>query len=158
MTIDPSSHAFKLVQHLSQLIGPAFAIALIAGLVVLWGRDKSRSQGIFIAAAVSIVLSYIIKNMEGHNHIWAHWGMNFSSHSVLPIACCTAMAFIWQRRWWVFALLFAAYAIFMILMQFHTLADILSTSAVIFPLCLICQFVAWRWGKTVGTEDTSIAA
>jgi hypothetical protein len=147
MIIDTSSHAFKLLKLFSQAINPALAIALVVGLVLLWRKDKTRFWAIFAAAAASIAISYLIKNVEGHNYIWAHWGMDFSSHSALAIACCTAMAFIWQRRWWIFAVIFVAYAIFMIMMQFHTTADILSTSAVIFPICLACQFVAWRWQK-----------
>lgn len=149
MLIDTSSHAFKLLKIFSQTINPALAIALIVGLALLWRQDKSRFWGIFIASIISIALAYLIKNVEGHNDIWAHWGMNFSSHSALAIACCTAMAFIWQRRWWVFAVIFIAYAIFMVMMQFHTVADILSTSAVIFPICWVCQFVAWRRTKVI---------
>ena len=143
MLIDPSSHIFKLLKIFSQTINPALILVLIVGLIFVWRQDKSRFWGVFIASIISIAIAYLIKNIEGHNDIWANWGMNFSSHSALAIACCTAMAFIWQRRWWIFATFFIVYAIFMIIMQFHTLADILSTSAVIFPLCWICHYWAW---------------
>ena len=144
MLIDTSSHIFRILKIFSQTINPALLIALIVGLIFIWRQEKLRFWAIFIATALSIALAYLIKNVEGHNDVWTNWGMNFSSHSALAIACCTALAFIWQRRWWIFAAIFIAYAIFMIFMQFHTVADILSTSAVIFPICWICQFVASR--------------
>ena len=148
MYIDTSSQAYTILKIFSQAINPALIIALITGLAVLWRHDKARFRGILIASIVSIVLVYLIKGVEGRNDIWENWGMNFSSHSALAIACCTALAFVWQRRWWVFASLFIAYALFMIFMQFHTAADILSTAAVIVPVCWICQFVACRRCKS----------
>jgi hypothetical protein len=33
------------------------------------------------------------------------------------------------------------------MMLFHSLADIITTSALIIPICGICQFVAWRREK-----------
>lgn len=154
MFIDTSSRVFTLLKIFSQGINPALLIALIVGLVVIWRQERSRFWPILIATALSISLTYLIKNVEGHNDVWANWGMDFSSHSALAIACCVALAFIWQHRWWIFSAIFIAYAIFMMIMQFHTLADILSTSAIIFPLCWICQFVAWRRNRATKVGQT----
>lgn len=144
MIIPAHSHAFKILHHVANATNPLLGIALVVALVLLWQRNKSYSTGIFLATIASIVLITIIRLGDAHLKIWDSWGMNFSTHAAFTIAFCVPLALIWHKRWWLFLAIFVAYDVLMMMMLFHSLADILTTSALIIPVCGVCQFVAWR--------------
>jgi hypothetical protein len=147
MIIPAHSHAFKILHLIANSTNPLLGIALVAALVLLWQRNKSYAAGIFLATILSIILINIIRVGEAHYDIWSRWGMNFSTHAAITIAFCIPLALIWQKRWWLFLAIFIAYDILMMMMLFHSLADIVTTSALIIPICGVCQFVAWRKRK-----------
>jgi hypothetical protein len=78
--------------------------------------------------------------------------MNFSTHAAMTIALCLPLALLWKRLWWLFLLIFMAYDALMMVLAFHSLADIITTTIVIFPLCLLCHFVARRRKKAIAPE------
>jgi len=143
MIVPAHSLAFKILHQVANATNPLLGIALVVALVLLWQRNKSYSMGIFLATIVSIIFINIIRVGEAHYDIWSHWGMNFSTHAAMTIAFCVPLALIWQKRWWLFLAIFIAYDALMMMLLFHSLADIVTTTAVIFPICAAYQFVAW---------------
>jgi len=153
ITIPPSSPAYAMWDHVADATNPLLGVALVIGLILLWRSDKIRARGIFLMTVLSVVLIYIIRTVEAHYDVWAHWGMNFSTHAAMNIALGLGLALVWPRRWWVFGLIFIAYCWLMMIMQYHTLADILTTSVLILPLCGLCQYLAWRRRTTARIEE-----
>ena len=133
-----------MLDHIADATNPLLGIALIVGLILLWQRDKNNCSRIFIAAIVSIVLIQLIRVTEAHYDVWAHWAMNFSTHAAMTIAFCVPLALLWKRLWWLFLAIFIVYDALMMLLAFHSLADIITTTLVILPLCCLCHFVALR--------------
>jgi hypothetical protein len=145
MIIEHSNHLFKPLHLLANATNPLLGIALIVGLILLWQHEKNNAGRIFIAAVISIVLIQVIHQVaEVHYNVWGHWGMNFSTHAAMTIVFCVPLALLWKRLWWLFLLIFIAYDVLMILLAFHSLADIVTTTIVILPICLLCHFAAQR--------------
>jgi hypothetical protein len=147
MIIPAHTLAFKILHQIANATNPLLGIALIVGLALLWRQNKFNCWRIFLATIISIVLINIIRVGEAHYDIWSHWGMNFSTHAAITIAFCVPLALIWQKRWWLFLAIFLVYDALMMMLSFHSLADIITTSVLIFPICAVCQFVAWRREK-----------
>lgn len=134
-----------MLDHLADATNPLLGVALIVGLILLWRRDKSNCARIFFAALISIVLIQLIHQLfEIRYDVWGHGGMNFSTHAAMTIALCIPLVLLWKRLWWLFLLIFIAYDALMMMLAFHSLGDIITTTIVIFPLCLLCHFVAQR--------------
>jgi hypothetical protein len=156
MIIPVHSLAFKILHLVANATNPLLGIALIVALFLLWQQNKPYATGIFLATIVSIVFINIIRVGEAHYDIWSRWGMNFSTHAAMTIAFCVPLALIWQKRWWLFLAIFIAYDALMMMLLFHSLADIITTTIVIFPICAAYQFVAWfkeRFSSKLASYD-----
>lgn len=145
MIIPESSPAFAMWKLVADLTNPTLAIVFIAGIILLWRKEAVQARGIFFATIASVVIVYALKILtEDRADLWALAGLNYSTHGAMTIALCVGLSFMWARYFWLFLLAFLAYCALMVILQFHTPADVFATGMVVFPLCFFCQYFAWK--------------
>ena len=96
---------------------------------------KSQAAG---AIFKSVIAVYALKGLNISFHLWALLGMDYSTHTALA---WVFVIFLASQGWlasffYLFSMLL--YAALMVYQEYHTIADIVSTSLVMVPvICLI---------------------
>jgi len=116
---------------------------LLAVCVLLAPRLSRRPGGRFLLRALlAVAAAYAATFLDRQLHLWAGLGLDFSTHTAVAVALALSLV-AWNRRWLAFALpVLAGYAALMIRLHYHSLADILTTAAVVAPLAWLCHRVA----------------
>lgn len=99
---------------------------------------------LWVCGIVSIALLYLVRWVNYRTGTWASFGLHFSSHTAVAVSFgVTLIAF----RLWLLPLvtvLVAGYLWLITYLPYHTHGDVLTTTAVILPLSLLCHIPWWR--------------
>ncbi len=90
----------------------------------------------YIAAMISMAAMYGLGWLDARLYVWESVGMDYSAHSGFVVVLVVSM-WLWKRAAGVAAAAIGvAYALLMLYQRYHTIADIVSTVAVITALTL----------------------
>lgn len=116
----------------------------------------AKSRGAWRQAAahlgvtlVIVALTYLFRAVLQLEALWASWGMDFTTHGAICIVLVVALSSLSWKRFWVWGVVFVAYDELMVYENFHTWADIGTTSAVLLPFTLVVRYWGDRWGASV---------
>jgi len=115
-------------------------IPLLGVLLVLNGY-KRRPLAVVARLATALTWVYLFHFGDMYFKVWKGWGLNFSAHTgvALAVGCTLAgMGRLWTAITFV---VWIIYASLMLKLGYHTLADILTTSAAVLPGAIAAQFL-----------------
>jgi hypothetical protein len=125
------------VKILTNLIVPTIAILLIYA-----GRKQSRA--LLVRVTIALGWAYLMHFVDRAFGIWREFDLDYSTHTAVAIALGTSLA---RLGWaWMAAAvaLWLTYAMLMIHVGYHTLADILTTAGANLPIAVAAQFAGRR--------------
>jgi len=135
--------SYEVCDAIADSVIPVLAVA---ALLVPWVSRPFRPrvaclQNLLALGAVAI--AYGEQAIDNAFHLWPRMGMDYSGHTALFAAVASSL---WQQGipWrWVSIIVGVAYAGLMLYQRYHTLADIVTTAAVVIPV-LTAYWVAVR--------------
>jgi hypothetical protein len=128
-------------------VNPTLGVLALALPFAKW-RGQWRPSAKHIAITVlTVALTYSLRAALGLEAVWAHWGMDFSTHGAICIVLGVALASLSWRRSWTWGAVFVGYDSLMVYQAYHTWADIGTTTAVMLPLALLVRHWGDRWAS-----------
>jgi hypothetical protein len=94
---------------------------------------------------LTIALTYFLRAAFGLEAVWAHWGVDFSTHGAICIVLSMALASLRWRNSWIPGGVFVGYGFLMVHQAYHTWADIGTTTAVMLPFAVLLRYWGDRW-------------
>ena len=118
----------------------------LLGVALVMTGYRQRPLAIVARLAAALAWVYLFHFGDMQFKVWKGWGLNFSAHTGVALAVgCTLAAL--GRPWAILTLVvWFAYAALMIHLDYHSMADILSTSAAVLPGTIAAQFLLRRRG------------
>ncbi|MBS0418006.1 MAG: hypothetical protein JSR66_09855 [Proteobacteria bacterium] len=137
-------------------VNPTLGLLALALPFATW-RGQWRSPAKHIAVTLlTVALTYLLRAAFGFEAVWAHWGMDFSTHGAICIVLSVALASLCWRRSWIWGAVFVGYDFLMVYQAYHTWVDIGTTAAVILPFALLLRYWGDRWvAGSLGTRAPS---
>jgi hypothetical protein len=121
---------------IADAVNPVMAIMTLMLPLLTRSTYAGRRIAFYTATAISMVAMYALGWLDARLHVWAFGGMDYSTHSGFT-AVLVASVWLWKRAAGVAAAAIgAAYAVLMLYQGYHSIADIVSTVAVITALTL----------------------
>jgi len=96
--------------------------------------------------AAALAWVYLFHFGDMNLKVWKGWGLDFSAHTGVAIAVGCTLAALGRLWATLTVVVWIAYAFLMIQLGYHSLHDILSTSAAVFPGTIAAQFLLQRRG------------
>lgn len=137
-----SHHQLKTV---ADSVNPTLGVLALLLPFARW-RNQWRPPSKHIAiTVVTVALMYLVRAVLGLETMWAHWGLDFSTHGAMCIMLSVALASLDWRTSWIWGAVFVGYDFLMVYQAYHTWPDIGTTTAVILPFTLIVRYWGNRW-------------
>lgn len=111
---------------------PLLAVLTLAGIgITAWQRRWRELSTRLTLLALGLGVAYGIMALDAWLLLWADLGLDYSTHTAVAlILVITLMLMIGRLRWvWLGSL--GAYAVLMRVQGYHSIADILSTAAIV---------------------------
>ena len=145
----------ELVAKLADAYNPLLlCIAIVIALYFLVSRKEFYGLRL-VASAIVVYGLMFLDNLSG---VWPSVGLDYSTHTATSLAMCVfiATAFL---GWTIAILLFASllvYAQAMVMLGYHSWADILSTAGVV--LICLSPIYAKKWRKPTSNHNELVFA
>jgi hypothetical protein len=121
---------------IADAVNPVMAIMTLLLPLLTRSTYAGGRVTFYIATGISMAGMYAVGWLDARLHVWALAGMDYSTHSGFA-AVLIASIWLWKRAAGVVAVAIgAAYAVLMLYQRYHSIADIVSTAAVITALTL----------------------
>ncbi|MBT7409795.1 MAG: hypothetical protein HN826_08855, partial [Methylococcales bacterium] len=85
---------------------------------------------------LSVVVIFFIMLIDSQLQIWSKIGLDYSTHTALSLVFVIFLSFKGKISLLLSVISMVCYAILMMIQNYHTMADILSTAIVIIPILL----------------------
>jgi hypothetical protein len=129
--VTPDSFWYRALDPLADAFDPALTVFALAvpGLRGAWpGWRAAARYG--VAAAAGLAAIYGVAALDARFGLWSALGLDYSTHTAYAVSLATTIA-VWDRRWTkAVALAVGAYALLILLIGYHDLADVLSAALV----------------------------
>jgi len=133
--------SYQILDNIADAYIPALAILCLCLLIKKFiARDWQRllrEGGFFV---VGLVVAYAIMFVDNHLSLWPQFNMDYSTHTAVALVLVVnlwVMKNSLQRVWSVSLLVsLLGYFLLMLYQQYHSVADIISTSLVVGALVL----------------------
>lgn len=137
----------QILDAIADSINPGLALLALA---FPWINRKAfqnnpKSRWFFwILTFSGLLVVYGIQFMDNTLMIWPYFGLDYSTHTAFAVSVATSLGMV-SRRWLPFLIaLLTAYAGLMLYLNYHSLADILTTAVVI---ALLTGLIHWAGGE-----------
>jgi hypothetical protein len=137
---------YEALDQIADSVIPILAAIALALPWLNWFQSKrqsatsthqpTRASGALVLTLATLgaaAIGYLEQSIDNALHLWPQMGLDYSGHTALFAAVASSL---WQHgiRWrWASIAIGVAYAALMIYQRYHTLADILTTAAVMIP-------------------------
>ncbi|MCX7098960.1 MAG: hypothetical protein NTV43_13740 [Methylococcales bacterium] len=122
-------------------------LAVMALAVVCWTgfkRGWRPAARRFIALTAGLLIAYGLMFLDQGLHLWPKLNLDYSTHTAVALVLASFLA-VCARTWavyWLGSLL--VYLLLMVYQHYHSLADILTTAAVVAPINLTALILLLR--------------
>lgn len=118
-------------------VNPILGIIALLWPWLRWRASWRRAALSVATTLVSVGLAYVVSALDGRYGWWPAVGLDFSTHTAVAVALVVSLCAIKPSIWFAWVGVLVAYVALMLYQEYHTLADIVTTAAVIAPpLCL----------------------
>lgn len=126
--------SYETLDAIADAYIPFLLILLMLGLVIkiyqFW--PNFRAPVFFFLYLMSLLLvSYSLMFLDKAVGLWPALGLDYSTHTAVALSLVVALCKIFPHRWKWFAGSMVLYGCLMLYQQYHSLLDIISTSAII---------------------------
>lgn len=151
--VPPSSTSYLLLDTLADSVNPL--LAFLAILIALReSRDSSRRGFAFtVATGLALAGIYAVRFLNAAFSVSQQWGGRYSTHSAFATSVVISSAFWCLRRRYALLAVLGAYLILVVIMGYHSVTDVLISSAVACVVTAPCQIVALKLAPQQGAED-----
>ncbi len=139
----------------------AIADSVNPGLVLLtlfvaWryrAREGVVPWALVMTTVTSLIFVYVIQYADTRFGLWPSLGLDYSTHTAFAVAVVTSLALYASKLLWVLLPLLLLYAALMMYLDYHTLADILTSAFVIASLVFVIHYLILGKVKPSTTRD-----
>lgn len=121
---------YEIVDAICDAVAPALFLAATA--LIVWKlvkRKYSNARDISVFLVGGLLLVYGFQYLDNQLNIWPSFGMDYSTHTAFTIAMCVAIS-VGLRIYKALAIIFVSYCLVMLYQKYHSISDILTTTAV----------------------------
>jgi hypothetical protein len=148
----------QILKVVADSVNPSLGILVVALPFVKW-RGRRRSVLMHISTTIAtVLLVYLLRAVFGLEEVWAHKGLDFSTHTAICIVLVVGLSSIDWKTAWLWIAIFLSYAELMVYQAYHSWSDIWTTGVVVFIFSACVRYVGGRWssaGSPSRTPSTS---
>jgi hypothetical protein len=133
--------------RIADAITPTVGVITLALSVLRRRPGNPPRWAQLLLTLVSVGAVYAVGWADAQLKLWSGAGLDYSTHSGVYVALAVSLWMIDWRIGIAGAVIGAAYAVLMLYQRYHTPMDIVSTAAVVAPLCLGFWLVARRFWR-----------
>ena len=128
---------YEIVDLACDAINPALFF-IVTGFCILFFRNNNKRAGITALSILlyGLIVTYSVLFIDRSLSLWSNYGHDYSTHAAFTLATCSALFYCWRRPI-VLSFGTAAYFVVMVLQEYHSAIDIVTTTLVVGPLLLI---------------------
>lgn len=140
--IAPETALFRVLHGIADSVNILLIVCLLAVLII-GTKQKTLTARAWLAAFSTVALVYIAKTIDGRLGIWKSLAWDYSTHSALAAVLVISLCFFLFARTQRIVVLsvFVVYEVLIVVLGFHSIADILSTLLLIIPLSLALHWL-----------------
>lgn len=143
IVVTPSS--YPLLDTLADSVNPVLALLAIVVSILEWRRSSWRTgAACAIAAALGLLGIYAVRSLDAERSIWRAIGGSYSTHAAFATSVVVSLS-LWRPRWRVVLVaLLVAYFALIVILAYHSVADVLTASVAACAVTAPWQFAARR--------------
>lgn len=132
--------SFETLDAIADSVNPLLGLVALTWPWLRWRRQWRLAAVHVVVTLLSVAFAYGITALDRANVWWQSWGLDFSTHTAVCVALIVALCAVnlSLAGWWVGV--FGAYIALMLYQGYHSIADIVTTAAVVAP-----PVVLFRW-------------
>ncbi|MEC6881692.1 hypothetical protein [Photobacterium piscicola] len=132
---------FEQWAFITDLYTPMIVIICVISMVKL-EREQGMRSGLFSLSGVLLSMAFIYAVMFVDNtlEIWPAFNLDYSTHTAIALVFIGYFIVYTPKLRGVMVFSIVGYALLMIHQKYHTLSDIISTTIIVMPVILLCQY------------------
>ncbi|MEC6825324.1 hypothetical protein VXS02_17990 [Photobacterium piscicola] len=132
---------FEQWAFIADLYTPMIVIICVISMVKL-EREQGMRSGLFSLSGVLLSTAFIYAVMFVDNtlEIWPAFNLDYSTHTAIALVFIGYFIVYTPKLRGVMVFSIVGYALLMIHQKYHTLSDIISTTIIVMPVILLCQY------------------
>lgn len=131
---------YQTLDAIADSYTPGLFILVLASYVCLVKKDGVKailSHIVFLA--ISLIYAYSFIALDSHFHLWESLGLDYSSHTSVSIVFAVALYLLHPSKLKAIVASLLIYALLMLYQEYHSLIDIVTTTATLPVLLLYIQ-------------------
>lgn len=125
--------SWETLDAIADSVLPILGVIALIWPWLVWRHSWRRAALSVTATLVSVGFAYVVNSLDARYGWWPSVGMDFSGHTATAVALVASLCAIKPSIWLAWVTVLIAYAALMLYQRYHTLADIVTTAAVIAP-------------------------
>lgn len=135
---------YRFLDAVADSFNPLLTVVAIACPFLRKPRTLGPAILYYLSAAAAIGFVYLIRAIDARQQMWSSLGLDFSTHSAFAASLAVSMG-AFHRRWVVpLVLAVVLYFSLELIMRYHCLTDILSSSTVAALAALLLHLATVR--------------
>ncbi len=136
---------FETLDRVADNVNPVFGVFTLAWAWVV--RKRSGHGGLFGNAftLLSVAAVYALQWIDNRLHLWSRMSLDYSTHTAVCTALIVSLFWMDRRAGIGGIVLGVGYVVLMRYQNYHSLADIMTTAAVLVAISMAC----WWSGSKV---------
>ncbi|SKC31483.1 hypothetical protein CZ809_00961 [Photobacterium piscicola] len=132
---------FEQWAFVADIYTPMIVIICVISMVQL-GREQGMRSGLFALSGVLLSTAFIYAVMFFDNAlgIWPAFNLDYSTHTAIALVFIGYFLVYTPKLRRGMVLSMVGYAALMMYLKYHTLSDIITTTACVMPVILLCQY------------------
>ena len=123
---------YDTLDTIADSVNPILATIALLGIGLTASRKRwSKAIKLTFTFLLAAVVAYGWKFIDLKLKIWHFAGLDYSTHTAVTLVLCVLLSFTFQRVIYLWCGVFIAYVGLMLYQEYHSIADIISTSLVI---------------------------
>ncbi|MEC6830382.1 hypothetical protein VXS06_01225 [Photobacterium toruni] len=132
---------FEQWAFIADIYTPIIVFMCVICLVLLERRQGMRSGLLaFSGVLLSTIFIYAVMFLDNTLGIWPAFNLDYSTHTAIALVFIGYFIVYTPKIRLLMILSIVGYALLMIHQKYHTLTDIISTTIIVMPVILLCQY------------------
>jgi hypothetical protein len=121
-------------------------LAVLCGVVIgkrAWSHDWGKAKMAILFFIYGLVVTYGLMLLDDWFELWPKAGLDYSTHTAIAICLAAVLMFLVQSLSWLLGLSLVGYGLLMLYQNYHTVADILTTSIAVCIFIFPMSYALW---------------
>lgn len=120
---------YAILDTIADSVNPLLAFAALIAAAHEWRRSRRAAITFAVATTLGLTGVYVVRAIDARWSIWGRWGGDYSTHAAFATCVAISMAIHFPRRRALLLAVLFAYFVLMLLMRYHSPADIVTSAA-----------------------------